>query len=300
MRVGNYIYIASSYSNVGSVRRINLSTLTLGGGSISPNPGCFQAPSGITGLTYDGNNYVWASSKKGLLKIDTAFTLATSTLYSNCTINPTLFSDDDLSCVYVDPTNPNIILGGNSSYNLWKFDATTITSSSYNTQYQTTILSISKSPTNLTRIYLGKNNGGIEEYDINTGITGIAYYTSNSNLSSNNIRFLATDFTNDQVWAATYNGGVAVLNLSTTDINDIVISSGLNVYPNPSSGIINLKVEQMNGNIEIYDAYGSDIDQQATKSLNQQFDLSFQPNGIYFLIIKTNERMKYTKIIIQK
>jgi len=72
----------------------------------------------------------------------------------------------------------------------------------------------------------------------------------------------------------------------------------VNVYPNPSNGIINVEVGQLeNVQIKIYDVLGKSVYQNNT-SANLRIDLTTQPEGIYFINIKTNEDAINKKIVI--
>ncbi len=84
-------------------------------------------------------------------------------------------------------------------------------------------------------------------------------------------------------------------NINTTSEKDIII------YPNPTSGIINLTGfnEPINfKNIEITDITGKTI-QQFNYLTNGQIniDISSQPSGIYFLKINTDKNISHFKII---
>ncbi|TAL62644.1 MAG: T9SS type A sorting domain-containing protein [Bacteroidetes bacterium] len=80
------------------------------------------------------------------------------------------------------------------------------------------------------------------------------------------------------------------------------------VWPNPSNGEINLKVNQFENlkieSIEICNVFGEKIypavNFQINQSSNFQIDLSSQPDGVYFLKLKTGDATINEKIIIQK
>ena len=94
-------------------------------------------------------------------------------------------------------------------------------------------------------------------------------------------------------------------------IDDFVISGVLasdsfemnqiEVYPNPSTGVFNLNLNNVEAkNIEIYDVTGKLIKKMENKSITQltQIDLSNASNGIYFVKIST-ENDTVTKRIIK-
>jgi hypothetical protein len=87
-----------------------------------------------------------------------------------------------------------------------------------------------------------------------------------------------------------------------TGVNEIYNSAAFSVFPNPTSGIFNLKMSQFeNEQIQIHNVFGKCIHQQVCKSAIQQIDLSSHPSGIYFLkIISQNGSSAVKKIVINK
>lgn len=93
-----------------------------------------------------------------------------------------------------------------------------------------------------------------------------------------------------------------VVNTNTqTGITQYNTTTDINVYPNPTSGVINLQMTTFeNVQIKIYNAYAGCIYQNSITSSNFQIDLSSQANGVYFMQIKTGESIINKKLIIQK
>lgn len=77
-------------------------------------------------------------------------------------------------------------------------------------------------------------------------------------------------------------------NLSVNDINN---STLITVYPNPTSGIINIKIASEN-EYAIYNALGEVIINGRLSSGVNQVDLQSYSNGIYFIKIGTHEMKK--------
>lgn len=71
-----------------------------------------------------------------------------------------------------------------------------------------------------------------------------------------------------------------------------------NVYPNPSSGIINFQSELYGGQLKIYDMTGKRVGNSMV--LNRNIDISNLNNGVYFLSISKNSINYYGKIILNK
>jgi photosystem II stability/assembly factor-like uncharacterized protein len=79
------------------------------------------------------------------------------------------------------------------------------------------------------------------------------------------------------------------------------ISSAINVYPNPNSGIIN--VSSTNKNIEqivVYNTLGKPLYIKKQSGMNQVVDLSELENGIYFISVHTGNGIANKRITISK
>lgn len=78
----------------------------------------------------------------------------------------------------------------------------------------------------------------------------------------------------------------------------------LNIYPNPSNGIITVETDELQGTqgqLEIYNVIGEKIYESAiSQNNNSTIDISSQPNGIYFMQLKTEKGIASKKIIISK
>ncbi|MDF2438807.1 MAG: Ig domain protein group 2 domain protein [Bacteroidota bacterium] len=78
-------------------------------------------------------------------------------------------------------------------------------------------------------------------------------------------------------------------------------SASLTVSPNPSSGIFNLNLNNASkAQITVFDITGKKILQKETSVAQQSIDLSAQPDGSYFITVKTDKELTTKKIIIVK
>ena len=80
-------------------------------------------------------------------------------------------------------------------------------------------------------------------------------------------------------------------------------STSISVYPNPTSGVINLEITLENPASIEYDIFNS-LGQPISKkvlgtrtSINENIDLTDSPAGIYLLKVKAGEEFKYFKVI---
>ena len=88
----------------------------------------------------------------------------------------------------------------------------------------------------------------------------------------------------------------------TTSVNELESGVDVSVYPNPSKGIVNVKVaSNLDGlNVKVINAIGQTVIERKIDTENTELDLSDLFNGIYFLNF-TNSTGTYTKkVVIQK
>jgi len=86
---------------------------------------------------------------------------------------------------------------------------------------------------------------------------------------------------------------------TTLGINDIAIQNNLNIYPNPSSGLISIDSEFNFDSYAVSNLLGKEI--ISNKNLiNNSVNLKTLNNGVYFLTLKKDDLMIKKKIIIQK
>ncbi len=79
----------------------------------------------------------------------------------------------------------------------------------------------------------------------------------------------------------------------------------VDIIPNPSSGIFNISVKEVAGdiNMKIINSYGqllvSDMIKGVSGTFVKQIDISNHSKGIYFVLIKTEEGAEVRKILIK-
>lgn len=78
-------------------------------------------------------------------------------------------------------------------------------------------------------------------------------------------------------------------------------TSGITIYPNPISGITNIRSEKVIGRVEILDAIGSTFFKTRIDEKQSSIDLSFLNNGVYIIRLINNDNECYTqKILVDK
>ena len=98
-----------------------------------------------------------------------------------------------------------------------------------------------------------------------------------------------------------------VVVLNPTGINDIDYSKSVSVYPNPSSGIVNISIESVkinSLNIKLFDITGKEVLDLVNKSnvngnYNQMFDFNYLSKGLYAIRLTVNGKNVTKKISIE-
>ncbi|MES2567505.1 MAG: T9SS type A sorting domain-containing protein [Bacteroidota bacterium] len=89
-----------------------------------------------------------------------------------------------------------------------------------------------------------------------------------------------------------------------TGFNELIGSvNDIEIFPNPSNGVISIHSETINNEeqfIEVYNMLGSKIHSSAKSRLSAYtFDISHQPKGIYFVKVYRGEKCTTRRIIVQ-
>ncbi|MBP6334432.1 MAG: T9SS type A sorting domain-containing protein [Bacteroidia bacterium] len=87
-------------------------------------------------------------------------------------------------------------------------------------------------------------------------------------------------------------------------IDDISHQVKVNIYPNPSTGRVDVDIEQYSPEVEfrVYDIIGNEIffDTHIGKgSYTKSIDLKSEPKGVYFLQLRTNDGVLTKRILLQ-
>ncbi|HOZ29867.1 MAG TPA: PKD domain-containing protein [Bacteroidales bacterium] len=89
------------------------------------------------------------------------------------------------------------------------------------------------------------------------------------------------------------------------DVEQLIAENSVNVYPNPSTGFVNIQINDesvSNFNIEIYDALGRKIINEFSDNGPNEYiaDLSSYPEGLYIIRISFGERIVNKKLLLSK
>ena len=91
----------------------------------------------------------------------------------------------------------------------------------------------------------------------------------------------------------------ATITLTTVGINDYTLDNSVTVYPNPTTGVVQIKNEEWRmENMEVYDAYGKMLNVMSVNDHTANLDLGGYAKGTYFVRV-TTERGVVTKRVVK-
>lgn len=85
-----------------------------------------------------------------------------------------------------------------------------------------------------------------------------------------------------------------------TGIKNTVAATNLTLYPNPTSGILNINTIEVKSLVEIFNVIGEKVYSNTIVKGNNVIDLSSLSNGAYFVKINSNNQITTKKVILSK
>ncbi len=136
-------------------------------------------------------------------------------------------------------------------------------------------------------------SANLSGYDANQPVAYIRFETTNGVIEADQLNSLEGYLNGDQV-------AVEVLD-RTTGIHSQSANSAVNVYPNPTSGILNI-TSATDAKVELTDISGKEVLLQTTVSAskNQQINVSNLNNGVYILKVSSNDSVVIKKVVLNK
>jgi hypothetical protein len=93
------------------------------------------------------------------------------------------------------------------------------------------------------------------------------------------------------------NGLSLITSLKGSTTVETILDREVNIYPNPSTGLINIEGISSNADIMVVNMHGR-IVFSGNNAISKNIDLSAQPKGVYFVKIMDNEKIITRKIVI--
>ncbi|NTW33844.1 MAG: T9SS type A sorting domain-containing protein, partial [Bacteroidetes bacterium] len=95
---------------------------------------------------------------------------------------------------------------------------------------------------------------------------------------------------------------IEVLDAASVGVNEYSNTSELKVYPNPSTGIVNIISNGFttNANLNVYNLQGQSVySETISGGSNNQINLSYLPKGVYMIKVSNNETNLISRLVIQ-
>ena len=147
--------------------------------------------------------------------------------------------------------------------------------------------------------------GDVTSWDVNYRVAGAdSWNTVSTSSNPHTLTGLSANTSYEvQVIAHCTNGVTsdpsATITLMTVGINDYTLDNTVTVYPNPTTGMIQIQnSESRMENVEVYDAYGKLLNTMIVNDHTANLDLSGYAKGTYFVRV-TTERGVVTKRVVK-
>ncbi len=118
------------------------------------------------------------------------------------------------------------------------------------------------------------------------------------------VQYICVEFYNDNVgWAGGFSINATTSGIfkwdATSNIKPVTESINLNIYPNPTSSLINIESDNAIQNVEIYNTTGQILLSYSSNKNNIILDVSSLKSGIYLLKVNHNKGFNTYRIIIE-
>jgi len=115
-------------------------------------------------------------------------------------------------------------------------------------------------------------------------------FTSTAADGAITVRFVSDSYVNESGWQAN-------VNCASLGIEDFGDSAGINVYPNPTSGMVNIEAQNEIKSLKLNDTSGKLILNKKSNSAQDKIDIHHLPKGVYILSIELKDQKVIKKII---
>lgn len=87
---------------------------------------------------------------------------------------------------------------------------------------------------------------------------------------------------------------------SGVGIKSIAANNSISIFPNPTTGLLNINAVEVNSSIEVYNVIGDKVYTNSLVKGNNVVDLSGLANGAYFVKLNSNNQITTKKVVLTK
>jgi hypothetical protein len=180
-------------------------------------------------------------------------------------------------------------------------ESLTVTSGTFSASLNTLLTLPLTTPFPLTgSVYIGYDHPTAPA-DGDTLVMGVADGTTGNQIWANEDGIGWRDVA---YWETDYKGTVAavVCDIATGVSSHTGNFTEVNVFPNPSTGLVNIVMptNTTNFNITVYNVVGEQVSNKNINSNFAKIDLNNQPNGVYFVKVTSNGEVTTKKVLLSK
>jgi len=168
--------------------------------------------------------------------------------------------------------------------------------------------SVTINPTNANELYFTTETRGLW-YSNNAASVSPVFTQVSSYPFAGPVRVTYNPYHNTEIWVSSFGNGMMVgTNTLTSSVNELKIKNdGLNIYPNPTSGMFTIALTNSNldkVNISITNILGELVyvtqEENTSTVFTKQLNLQNLTSGTYFIQIKNADKVYTSKLIISK
>ena len=130
-----------------------------------------------------------------------------------------------------------------------------------------------------------------DSVDYTATASGTRYFSIRAKGGANTTTAL-TIFMDDIMIEKVVSGTVGVKTISAND--------AISIFPNPTSGLLNINAVEVNSSVEVFNVIGEKVYTNSLVKGNNSVDLSGLSNGAYFVKLNSNGTITTKKVVLSK
>ena len=93
---------------------------------------------------------------------------------------------------------------------------------------------------------------------------------------------------------------IMISKVGTVGVKTNTANDAISIFPNPTSGILNINAVEANSSVEVFNVIGDKVYTNSLVKGNNTIDLSSLSNGAYFVKLSSNNQITTKKVVLSK